>query len=125
MPAELILPFVMRWIHIVSATLAIGVPFFVRFVLTPAAGKVLTDEQHQRLRETINARWKHVVYLLIALFIISGLYTFLVPVRINGVLVSSRWRDFPPDDKRLYHMLFGIKMIAAFGIFFLASALAG
>jgi hypothetical protein len=127
MSGELILPMVMRWLHIGSAMLAIGAPFFVRFALMPAAGSVLDEAAQEKLRERINARWRHVVYVLITLFLISGLYTFLVPVRIaaTGPLVSARWRDFSPEDKRLYHMIFGIKMLCALGIFFLASALAG
>ncbi len=31
----------------------------------------------------------------------------------------------PEADQKLYHMLFGIKVLAAFAVFFLASALAG
>ena len=125
MPPELLLPLIIRWIHILSAIAAIGAPFIVRFALMPAAEKTLSEEQHQQLRDAINARWKHIVYLLITLFILTGLYLFLVPTRVNGVLVTARWKDFSPRDKSIYHAIFGIKMIAALGIFFLASALAG
>jgi len=128
MPPELILPLIARWIHILSAIAAIGAPFFVRFVLIPSAAKVLNDDQHQQLRDAINARWKHIVYLLITLFILTGLYMFAVPVRVpreGGVLVTARWKDFSPTDQRIYQAIFGIKMIAALGIFFLASALSG
>jgi hypothetical protein len=122
---ELLLVLVMRWLHIASATLAIGAPFFVRFALFPAAGKVLDEEKHQQLKAAVNARWKHFVYLVITVLILTGLFNFLVPIRVDGQLISARWKDFSPEDKRLYHMLFGFKMIAALGIFFLASALAG
>jgi hypothetical protein len=123
---ELLVVVVMRWIHIACAMLAIGAPFFVRFAMLPAAARVLDADSHQKLKDAINARWRHIVYLFITLFIISGLFNFLVPVRgIDGHLISARWKDFNPNDKKLYHMFFGFKMIAAFGIFFLASALAG
>jgi uncharacterized membrane protein len=125
MPPELLLALLLRWIHIASATLAIGAPFFVRFALLPAAGKALDDAAHQKLRAAINSRWSRFVYILITLFIITGLITFLVPLRVDGVLVTARWKDFSPADKQLYHMVFGIKMLAALGIFFLASVLAG
>lgn len=125
MPAELVLVYVMRWVHIACAMVMIGGPFFVRFGLMPAAERVLDGEAQGKLREAINARWRVVVYVVITLFLITGLYSFLVPTRVNGVLVSARWKDFGPEDKRLYHMLFGFKVLAAFGIFFLASALAG
>jgi uncharacterized membrane protein len=125
MDSELILPYVSRWVHIASAMLAVGAPFFIRFALMPAAAKVLDDDTHAKLREAINARWRVAVYILITLFILTGLYNFLVPVRVDGGLVTARWKDFAPEDKRLYHMLFGIKVLAAFGMFFLASALPG
>ncbi|HVS70925.1 MAG TPA: hypothetical protein VHQ47_06695 [Phycisphaerae bacterium] len=125
MPPELILPYLMRYTHIACAILIIGGPFFMRFALMPAAARALDEGAYGKLRDAINGRWRHIVYLLITLFLISGLYQFLVPVRVNGVLVTSRWRDFGEADKRMYHMIFGFKMIAAVAIFFLASALAG
>jgi uncharacterized membrane protein len=125
MSLELLLVLILRFIHIAAAMLAIGAPFYVRFALLPAATKTLDDEKHKQLRETINNRWRHIVYLLITLFLITGFINFLVPIRVDGQLLSARWKDFNPEDKRLYHMIFGIKMLAAFAIFFLASALAG
>lgn len=110
------LPIIMRWVHIGSAMVAVGAPFFVRFALMPAASQTLDPTAHQALRDAINARWRKVVYGLITLFLISGSYTFLV---------VAPWKHMAPDDRRLYHMLFGIKVLAAFTIFFLASALAG
>lgn len=122
---NVIIAYVARWIHIASATLAIGGPFFVRFALLPAATKVLDDDAHKKLRETVNYRWKHVVYVVITLFLLTGFYTFFVETRWNGQLITGRWREFGDDDRKLYQMLFGIKFMAALGMFFLASALAG
>src|SRR5262249_48962386 len=113
-------------VHITSAICAIGGPFFIRIALMPAANSTLDDETHQKLREATAARWRKIVYILITLFIITGFYSFFVETRgINGQLITARWREFGPEDKQLYHMLFGIKVLAAFAIFFLASALAG
>ena len=116
MDANLALPIVMRWIHIGSAIVAIGGPFFVRFGLLPAAGRVLDETTHQQLRQAINDRWRKVVYALITLLIVSGLYTFVV---------VAPWKKLEPADRHIYHMLFGIKVLASLVIFFLASALAG
>ncbi len=116
MDKELVMNLVLRWVHIASACIAVGAPFFLRFALLPAAEKTLQPEQFQALKETINARWRIIVYLLITVFILTGLYNFLV---------IARWKSFVPSDKSLYHMLFGIKTLAAFVVFFLASALAG
>ena len=104
---------------------AIGGPFFVRFALLPAAGRVLDGESHEKLREAVNARWRIVVHVAITLFLITGLYNFLVETRVDGVLVTARWKEMSPPDKRLYHMLFGIKVLAAFAMFTIASGLAG
>jgi uncharacterized membrane protein len=125
MSPDLLLPLIALWIHVLSAIAIIGGPIFIRFALLPAAAKVLTEEQREQLRDTINARWKHVVYLLITLFLITGIYMFAYPTRVGGVLVTERWADFSPRDKSIYHAIFGIKMIAAFALFFLASALTG
>lgn len=116
MNADLAISMAVRWVHIASATLAIGAPFFVRFALLPAAAKELDATTHQRLRVAVNARWSKVVYALITLFILTGLYNFMV---------TAHWRELQPADRKIYHMIFGFKMMAAFGIFFLASALAG
>jgi hypothetical protein len=122
---DLFLATFVRWIHIGCAIAAIGAPFFIRFALMPAAAKVLDDATHQKLRDAINARWRIAVYILITLFILTGLYNFFVETRVNGVLITGRWRDFSPEDRRTYQLLFGIKVLAAFCIFFIASALPG
>lgn len=110
-----ILALIARWIHIISACLAVGVPIFMRFVFLPVATRTLPPETLAQLRNALNARWRHWVYAIILMFLLSGLYTFIAVV-------------LPLDlgeDKPTYHMLFGFKMILALGIFFLASALAG
>ena len=123
---QIILAWFVRFLHIASAICAVGGPFFVRYALMPAAAGTLDDPTHQKLRQAINARWKIVVYCLITLFLITGAYNFFVETRLpSGTLITARWKDFGPDDKRTYHMLFGIKVLCAFAIFFLASALTG
>ena len=109
---------IMRWLHITSACLAIGVPLFVRFVMLPAARGTMEVETIDKFRAAVNRRWSKFVYLMIALFLISGIYTFFVVARWNGP-------EFTPAARKLYHMLFGIKTLMALGVFFLASALAG
>jgi hypothetical protein len=109
------LPLVVRWLHIFCACLAVGGPFFVRYVLIPAAEATLDVESHAKLREAVNRFWRVVVYIVITLFILSGLYTFVFVVM---PLNLGRWRA-------PYHALFGLKMVLALGIFFLASVLPG
>lgn len=102
----------MRYIHILCAGLAIGAPLFMRFVLMPAATSTLDDDTHQKLRAAIMKRWRMWVYMMITLFLVSGFYTYSV--------ASEQW-----NVPKYYHMLFGMKFLAALFLFFVASGLAG
>lgn len=115
MDTLLTFPLVIRWLHILCACLAVGAPFFVRYILTPAAEATLDVGTHQRLRAAIGQLWRLVVYAIITLFILTGLYTFIY------VILPLPLGELKP----MYHSLFGLKMILSVTIFFLASALAG
>ena len=83
----------------------------MRFALLPAAKATLTDDMHERLREAIRARWAKVIHASIALLLLTGL--------INFALLA-----LPPKIKALpYHPIFGVKLLAALAVFFIASAL--
>lgn len=101
-----------RWIHIGTAIVLVGGTFFLRFVLTPAASQ-LSDEEHAKLKELVMNKWKKFVHGGIALFILSGFYNFLA-------VQVPRHRG-----EGLYHALIGTKILLAFVIFFIASALVG
>ena len=106
-----------RWLHIVSATLALGVPIYVRFVLSPAL-QGADEAARTAVQEGIARRWRIWVHVLIVVFLATGFYTYLV---------VARWRSdaYPPELRGRYHMLLGIKIVIALAIFFIASALAG
>src|SRR5690349_8389887 len=108
---------ILRWLHIVSATLAVGVPIYFRFVVMPALA-TLDDENRNRMSDALARRWKMFVHILIVVFLATGRYNFL------GI---ARWRgpEFDADAKRTYHMLFGIKLLIALVIFTISSALVG
>jgi uncharacterized membrane protein len=108
---------ILRWLHIVSATLAVGVPIYFRFVVMPALA-TLDEDSRNRVTDALAKRWKMFVHILIVVFLATGLYNFL------GI---ARWRgpEFDADAKRTYHMLFGIKLLIALVIFTLSSALVG
>ena len=83
----------------------------MRFALLPAAKETLTDEVHERLREAVRTRWAKFVHASIALLLLTG--------SINFAILA-----IPPKIKALpYHPLFGVKLLAAFAVFFIASAL--
>lgn len=106
-----ILDVISRVVHVLTAITLVGGSVFMAFVLGPAAS-ALGDEAHDRLREQVIPRWKKFVHGGIALFLLSGLYNYMVMI---------------PKHKGdgLYHGLVGTKMILALGIFLIASALVG
>ena len=101
-----------RWIHIGTAVVLVGGTCFLRFVLAPAAAQ-LSETEHAKLRQLVMQTWKKFVHGGIALFLISGLYNYLVVMR-----------PLHQGDKA-YHMLMGIKILLALVIFFIGSALVG
>ncbi len=102
-----------RWAHVSAAIVAIGGAAFTRWALMPAARAALSDEQHQQLREASRARWSRIVYVCIALLLVTGAINFLILA-------------LPPKIEPMpYHAIFGVKFLAALGVFFLASALVG
>jgi uncharacterized membrane protein len=103
-----ILDLIARWAHVGAAIVLLGGSAFVRFVLMPAAEK-LPEPEHDLLRAGIMARWKRIVMAGITLLLVTGFYNYL-----------SR-EGLPPR----YHMLMGVKILLALGVFFLASALTG
>ena len=102
---------VSRIVHVATAVVLIGGSVFTLLVLMPAA-KTISDESHKALAVAVSGRWKRFVHVGILLFLVSGFYNYLQAV---------------PQHKGdgLYHALLGIKMLLAFFIFFIASALVG
>src|SRR5262249_52118628 len=83
-PDHLLL-FLARWLHILSATLAVGVPIYIWWVQNPAL-KTLDEPARSNLREALARRWRFLVYLIILIFLVTGFYNFLV---------VKRWENFP------------------------------
>lgn len=103
---------VSRWTHVGTAIVLVGGTVFLRFVLSPAAAQ-LSDDAHAKLRELVIGKWKKFVHAGILLFLVSGFYNYLV------VQAPAHKGD------KLYHPLMGTKILLAFGMFFIASALVG
>ena len=101
-----------RLIHVVTAIVLLGGSIYVRFVLMPSASE-LPDSEHDALRGRLMARWKKVVMTGILLLLVSGFYNYL------QVAAPAH------TGQGVYHMLMGIKILLALGVFFLASVLTG
>ncbi len=110
--AQLILDTASRIVHVGTAITLVGGSVFMAFALMPAAAAKLSDEEHDRLREGVLGRWKKFVGPGIGLFLISGFYNF------------ARMAPLHKGDS-LYHALLGTKILLAFAVFFIASALVG
>ena len=110
-----LVPLIVRWLHVLAACLAIGTPLFVRFVLLPAMHKTLDPEAAARVRGAVNATWRLVVGIMIAVFILTGIYMFVF------IVLPTNLGPY----KAAYHALFGLKMLLALVVFFLASVLPG
>jgi uncharacterized membrane protein len=105
------LDLISRWAHVGTAIVLLGGAVFSRFVLLPSAA-VLPDAEHDQLRTGVLGRWKKFVHIGIALLLVSGFYNF--------------FRAIPGHKGQgLYHALIGTKILLAFVIFFIASAMVG
>lgn len=104
---------ILRWLHVGAAIVAIGGAFFTRVALMPAARVTLDEAAHDRLREALRQRWFVVVQICIAVLLATG--------GINFVLLA-----WPPKVEPMpYHAIFGVKVLAALAVFFIASILVG
>ena len=107
----LLLDVLSRIVHVGTAITLVGGSLFMLLVLMPSA-KQLADEPHDQLATEVQSRWKKFVHFGVLLFLVSGFYNY--------------WRAMPSHQgDGLYHALVGTKMLLAFGVFFLASALIG
>jgi len=102
-----------RWIHISAAIVAIGGAAYQRFALLPGTGEALDDAARDRLGESVRRRWSKVVAGSIGVLLLTGFLNFAL------VAVPPKVYAIP------YHPVFGVKLLAALTIFFLASVLAG
>ncbi len=106
------LALILRWFHIVPAVVAGGATFFARFALIPTLAG-LPDAERARIKEGIDRRWRVILNACIGSLLVSGLLNF-------ALFQAPLHRGQP-----LYHALFGLKVMAALVVFFLASALYG
>jgi uncharacterized membrane protein len=101
-----------RWLHIGTAIVLLGGSIFLRYVMMPAAAG-LPETDHAAFRDRLMGRWRKFVSAGIGLLLLSGGYNYL------AVAIPAHKGD------GAYHGLVGTKILLAFVVFFLASALAG
>jgi uncharacterized membrane protein len=99
-------------VHVLTAIVLLGGAVYLRCVLMPAAAE-LPAAEHDALRTRTRAKWKKIVMVGILLLLVSGFYNYL------QVQAPAH------KGQGVYHMLMGIKILLALGVFFLASVLTG
>ncbi len=88
-----------RFLHIICAIFLLGGCFYARQVLTPVLN-ILPEDKRMQAAAGAQLRYRVLLFTLIALSLLSGVYNFVqVP------------------HSRLYHMAFGIKMLAVLHIY--------
>lgn len=105
MTSEMMLPLIMRWIHILCAVVVVGSILFYRFAVVPASKQAFEGGMPDAFRAALMKKWKLLLHPPIILFLVSGMYNYLAVTR------------FLHEDQELYHMLFGVKFLLALVIF--------
>ncbi len=100
MSGDMLIPLVVRWLHVFSAIIGVGGTIFLACAYIPAA-KTLPEEVRAELRTRIMRRWKLLFHPTIVVFLASGFYNYIA-------ITSALHQDQP-----LYHILFGIKFLLA------------
>ena len=113
----LALDLILRWMHIFGAIMLVGSTIFMRTAYLPA--KQLADfEPKPEFAEWLRVAWSRMVLLSSGQLLISGLVGFVLLMKRYDISKEA----FPGSA---YHMIFGIKFLLAFVVFFLAAALSG
>jgi uncharacterized membrane protein len=95
-----ILTILSRWLHVVSACLAIGGVFFICFIV-PRGMKLLDESQSPPVSLAMRRTFKRVVHSAIFLLLVTGIY--------NTTLAWDKYNL----DKAVLHALWGVHILLA------------
>lgn len=110
----------LRWVHILAASIAVGSLFYSRFAILPAIEETLDEASQSRMHEAIRKKWLRWVGGMIFFLLVSGLANFIV--------LNARAKGWGGGDwmkQTHYHLFFGIKVLLAMSVFYFSSALIG
>jgi uncharacterized membrane protein len=102
-----VLDVLMRYIHVVTACLAVGGAFFIRFIM-PIGSRDLDAEKKEVVLLRTRRAFKMVVHPAMAAFIVSGTY--------NAIRLWPQYKVNRP----LLHGLWGTHLLLALAIFTLS-----
>ena len=106
----------LRWLHIMAAIIAAGGSVFMLCVVLPSA-KRLSDDARKELLANVRGRWSKIIMGAFAVLLVTGL--------INFFNIRELFHTESSKLPKIYNIVFGIKVLLAFAIMFLASALVG
>ena len=113
----------LRWGHILAAVVALGGLFFSRFALLPALDD-LDEAARQRVHDGVRRSWLLWVIGAITILLVTGLVNYLLIISRSG---SEAWGGDGRAWMRFhkYHAFMGAKILFAFALFYVASAIVG
>lgn len=106
--------FLSRWIHVTTAIALMGGAIFAVLAVIPTLA-TLDEATRQQVKAGIRARWAKVIHVGILLLLVTGFYNYLA---VTGPAHQG-------DNRKIYHILMGNKILIALVVFFLASVMAG
>lgn len=109
MDTQFILNLISRWLHVIPAIIMVGGTIFLRLTLVPATEQGTVDVD---VREAIRKNWVKWIGICTLLLLVSGLY---------NAFVKATTLHLSPA----YNGLLLLKILLAFGVFFLTARLAG
>src|ERR1051325_9752208 len=100
---------VLQWLHVLSAVLAVGGVFFLRFILCPALKKLPPEQAsaEKPLLKSVGRVFKMVIHSSIAVLVLTGFYRFF-----RNLDLTRGWKAI--------QALVGTKILLAFILFFIA-----
>jgi len=108
-----VLTLLLRWLHVLAAMAAFGGALYMRFAVLPAAHQTLDESTREKLREQLRARWARFVHGAIGVLLVTG---------VINIVRFSMSSDLPPMP---YHAIFGVKVVLALVVFFVATVVVG
>ena len=113
----------LRWGHVLAAVTALSGLVFSRFALLPALEDV-DDETRERIHAGVRRAWLKWVMGAITVLIITGLANYMLTIqRANAEAWGGNGRAWMKFHN--YHAFMGMKILFAFAVFYMASALIG
>lgn len=86
---DILLPFLLKWIHLMATVAWIGGMFTNFLIYIPSIGKTLEPMLAGKLMATVMKRFRILVYISMAVFLISGIMMASLHLD-SGAIVSSR-----------------------------------